>query len=482
MTPVSRLAGLCAVLLCAVCHAAEPPAKVLPLPGESFLVKGRQAFVILPHGKSTTRPIPWVWYAPTLPGLPGAEERWMFERFANAGFAIAGIDVGESYGSPEGRGLYSALYDELTTRRGLASKAVMLGRSRGGLMTLSWAADNADKVAGFAGVYPVCSLASYPGVAKACGAYGMTEAELSAHLTEHNPVDRLAALAKAKVPFFAIHGDNDAVVPLDANSGELRKRYQALGGRMQLVVPKGQGHTMWQGFFQSQELVDFVLAVGASSEERKPSTLVLSSPLDHQVVQRSTKESGSLRISGAFSGVDLRQLALEIRITVGGKPGDWRSLPASISEFTFSGTVEAPAGGWHRVEVRATRSGAVLAESVVEHVGIGEVFVVAGQSNSANHGEEKQTVKTGRVATFDGRGLGSCERSPAGSERGRRQLSATIRRRDGGAARGAGRPYCLRDRRHQRAGVVAQGRHLPESADPDRARAAAGRWQLGEQG
>jgi hypothetical protein len=29
---------------------------------------------------------------------------------------------------------------------------------------------------------------------------------------------------------------------------------------MTLVVPKGQGHNMWPGFFQCQELVDFVIA------------------------------------------------------------------------------------------------------------------------------------------------------------------------------------------------------------------------------
>ena len=136
----------------------------------------------------------------------------------------------------------------------------MLGRSRGGLMTLSWAAENADKVAGFAGIYPVCNVASYPGVAQASGAYHMSADELSAHLKEHNPLDRLAALAKAGVPLFAIHGDTDTVVPLDANSGEMRKRYEALGGKMQLIVPPGQGHNMWTGFFQCQELVDFVIA------------------------------------------------------------------------------------------------------------------------------------------------------------------------------------------------------------------------------
>lgn len=158
-----------------------------------------------------------------------------------------------------GRALYSALYNELTGRRGFAPKAMLMGRSRGGLMTLSWAAENADKVAGFAGIYPVCSVASYPGVANASGAYHLSAEEFSARLAEHNPIDRLAALAKAGVPLFAIHGDKDEVVSLDRNSGEMRKRYEALGGRMQLIVPAGQGHNMWTGFFQCQELIDFIL-------------------------------------------------------------------------------------------------------------------------------------------------------------------------------------------------------------------------------
>jgi fermentation-respiration switch protein FrsA (DUF1100 family) len=246
-------------------HAAEsgassgtPPKKDLPLPGEVFLVSGHTAFLIPANTNAVGKLKGWVWYAPTLPGLPGQEERWMFERFRDAGIAVAGIDVGESYGSPAGRKLYTALYAEMTGARGYSPKPVMLGRSRGGLMTLSWAAQNADRVAGFAGIYPVCNLASYPGVAQAAGAYEMQAAELQAHLAEHNPIDRLAALARNGVPLFAIHGDVDGTVPLEDNSGLVKRRYTALGGNMELIVPKGQGHNMWSGFFQCQELVNFV--------------------------------------------------------------------------------------------------------------------------------------------------------------------------------------------------------------------------------
>lgn len=241
--------------------AAPPPAKKLPLPGEVFTVAGHTAFLITPTtpAPSGAGPRPWVWYAPTLANYPRKEETWMFEKFLAAGIAIAGIDVGESYGSPAGRALFSAFHAELHQRRGFSAKAVLLGRSRGGLMTLNWAAENPTQVAAFAGIYPVCNLTSYPGLEKAAPAYALTAAELTAQLAQHNPVDRLAPLAASRIPLFAIHGDIDKLVPLEANSGLLATRYRALGGTMQLIVPPGQGHNMWSGFFQSTDLIEFVI-------------------------------------------------------------------------------------------------------------------------------------------------------------------------------------------------------------------------------
>lgn len=225
---------------------------------ETFTVNGHEAFLIAPLEAAVASGRPWVLYAPTLPKLPGPEEDWMFQRFLAAGIAIAGIDVGESYGSPDGRRLYSELHAEMTARRGYSRRVVLLGRSRGGLMTLAWAAEHPELVAGFAGIYPVTNLLSYPGLEKAAGAYRMTAAELSARLYEHNPVERLTRLAKARVPLFAIHGDVDKLVPLAANSALMKERYEAMGGEMELVVPPGQGHNMWRGFFESEELVAFV--------------------------------------------------------------------------------------------------------------------------------------------------------------------------------------------------------------------------------
>ena len=224
-----------------------------------FVVKGHRAFVILPAAPAAAGSRPWVWYAPTLPGLPAAEEAWMFQQFLDAGLAIAGIDVGESFGSPAGRALFQILYEELVHRHGFATKAALLARSRGGLMLYNWAVEHPENVACVAGIYPVGNLTSYPGLARACGAYQLSEAELAANLSEHNPVERIAPLARAGVPVLHLHGDQDEIVPLDQNSALLAERYRRAGGSIELIVFKGQGHNYWPGWFTSQRLVDFVI-------------------------------------------------------------------------------------------------------------------------------------------------------------------------------------------------------------------------------
>ena len=240
---------------------AADPVKQLILPGDSFLVDGRPAFVMLPPQEKRTTPQPWVMYAPTLPGLPDQHEKWMHEQFLAAGVAVAGIDIGEANGSPRGRKLYDAFYHELIQRRGFARKCCLLGRSRGGLWNSSWAIRNPEKIAGMAGIYPVFDLTSWPGVQQAAPAYDLSPEELTAKLAEYNPIERMDALARARVPVFLIHGDNDSVVPMAKNSAEVVRKYSAAGAGdlIHLTVAEGQGHNYWPGFFRCQDLIDFVI-------------------------------------------------------------------------------------------------------------------------------------------------------------------------------------------------------------------------------
>ncbi|MBI2928471.1 MAG: glycoside hydrolase family 127 protein [Verrucomicrobia bacterium] len=237
-------------------------------PREDFLVgtQRHKGFVILPRQPSADGARPWLWYAPTFVqppgGLPDPSHAWMFAQLLTNGFAIAGVDVGESYGNPAGRAAFTEFHRAVVQRYGLAPKACLLPQSRGGLMLYNWAAEHPERVQCIGGIYTVCDQSSWPGLAKSSPAYGLDEAGLAAQLREHNPIDRLAPLAKARIPILHLHGDADTVVPLERNSGELARRYRALGGEAELVVVKGKGHEVCPEFFQNQRVVDFFLRQG----------------------------------------------------------------------------------------------------------------------------------------------------------------------------------------------------------------------------
>jgi len=264
-----RVAACCLVLLgVALAGEAQPPkvSKQFATERLDFVVAGQRAFLLRPTKPAPDGSKPWLWYAPTFIGMhPDPSHAWMFERLLGAGFAVCGVEVGESFGSPKGRAVYTKLYQHVTKTYGLSEKACLLPQSRGGLMLYNWAAEHPDRAQCIGGIYTVCDLTSYPGPARACGAYGLKEAELRERLKEHNPIERLGPLAKAKVPIMHLHGDSDNIVPLERNSGELARRYQALGGPVELIVVKGKGHQVCDEFFKSQRLVDFFLSLGKAA-------------------------------------------------------------------------------------------------------------------------------------------------------------------------------------------------------------------------
>jgi len=227
----------------------------------NLLVDGHSGFVIEPTVPAKNGRNPCAWYAPAIGDYPNKSNIWLLERLVQHGFWICGIDVGESYGNPAGCAVFSKFYDTLMALYHLDSKVSLIAQSRGGLMLYNWAEEpgNSLKVLKIACIYPVCDLLSYPGISKAAIAYGINQDTLLMHLKEYNPVDKLQSLYEAGVGIFIIHGDNDVVVPLNQNSQVIYDRYKILGGDITLTVVKGKGHEEIPEFFQSQEMLDFLL-------------------------------------------------------------------------------------------------------------------------------------------------------------------------------------------------------------------------------
>jgi hypothetical protein len=103
---------------------------------------------------------------------------------------------------------------------------------------------------------------------------------------------------------------------------------------------------------------------------------MLSSPTDFQIIQRNHRGKGTVTISGPITPALLGQkLILEVRRD----SEKWMRPAVRWGDATFTAQVELPAGGWYALEVRFVGPQGAVASTTVEHVGVGEIFVVAGQ-------------------------------------------------------------------------------------------------------
>jgi len=152
-----------------------------------------------------------------------------------------------------------------------------------------------------------------------------------------------------------------------------------------------------------------LVAISAFGQTNEPYHLHLLSPTDYQVFQRQTAGTGRIVVDVAIETTNRGTLTnldkLEARLT--GLPADrkgpdeWQPLPFDNRVRHFRAELTVPAGGWYQFEMRLVSHGTNIATEMVTNVGIGEIFVIGGQSNSANHGEEKQAPKSPTVVVWN---------------------------------------------------------------------------------
>jgi pimeloyl-ACP methyl ester carboxylesterase len=203
-------------------------------------------------------------------GFGNLAHRYYIEKALAAGFHVAGVDVGPSYGSPAAAEVCQEFYDQLVSRYGLHKRARLMAHSHGGLIAYGWAFRHPTCVDRIAGICPATDFRTYPSLpgvvalpAKELG-YGLSLAELDRRAAEFNPVDNLAPLAKAGAKVLHLHGGEDTLVPTGANSTELARRYRDFGGKAEVVVLKGltaakRGHDGPE-LYNSAALLKFLLA------------------------------------------------------------------------------------------------------------------------------------------------------------------------------------------------------------------------------
>lgn len=213
-------------------------------PRYDFELADRTVTVVTPA--ITADGTPWLWRGEFFGAFPSVDEALL-----GKGWHVVYMACPDTFGSPGTMKRWAALYKELTGKYGFSRRPVLLGMSRGGLYVYNWAAAHPKKVGLIYGDAPVCDIRSWPGgKGKGKGSprdwdlfkkvYGLSEERALAW--KRSPIDILRPIAKARIPILHVVGDADDVVPYDENTLELKKRYEALGGHVELIVKHGVGH------------------------------------------------------------------------------------------------------------------------------------------------------------------------------------------------------------------------------------------------
>ena len=131
-----------------------------------------------------------------------------------------------------------------------------------------------------------------------------------------------------------------------------------------------------------------------------PRSLVVASPRPSQVLQRGDDGTAGVPVRTtvpAGSAVRVRLVPrVEAGVPVVGAATPWVDVRGSGGYGTA--TVPGVPAGWYDLRVEARRAGDVVASATVPGVGVGEVFLTLGQSNSANSGSVAQHVDDPRAS------------------------------------------------------------------------------------
>lgn len=105
-------------------------------------------------------------------------------------------------------------------------------------------------------------------------------------------------------------------------------------------------------------------------------------PTSRIVFQRDNLGNGIISITGQYAQNIDRIEARVIPMNLGqGEQTDWRTIQQNPQGGFYSGNISVR-GGWYELQVRGVTNGNTISTAELQRVGVGEVFLVAGQSNA----------------------------------------------------------------------------------------------------
>ncbi|TDE13719.1 T9SS type A sorting domain-containing protein [Dyadobacter psychrotolerans] len=115
---------------------------------------------------------------------------------------------------------------------------------------------------------------------------------------------------------------------------------------------------------------------------QQTNTITITSPVLNAVYQRDVKGEREITVAGSFT-VPMDKIEVRAVAVVLGQGIDtpWKDLQIAPKGGVFEGKISIYAG-WYSIELRGTQAGQVVGRAVLQRLGVGEVFIISGQSNA----------------------------------------------------------------------------------------------------
>jgi hypothetical protein len=172
-------------------------------------------------------------------------------------------------------------------------------------------------------------------------------------------------------------------------------------------------------------LLSLVVITSFRVQAQTTPVIKITYPESRAVFQRGNDNISTIYLSGNFyQPVDSVQARVVAEVTGQGLNTEWTTIQRNPQGGIFQSSLRAQ-GGWYRLEVQAFSGGSVIGSDVIRKVGVGEVFIVTGQSNAQgfqNFGAVGAADDRVNCVTYDNIAANSLADPPAPSFQ---QLSAT---------------------------------------------------------